>query len=180
MYKHICNTSLSLYIYIYTYVYTYVYYCHHNIILLRYRAPELLLFPQVGEEQRETRRGGPDHPEGENISRGLLDFSARAGLHAFPYETSLRIELRSPNVSEKIQVLQPPPSSAHRVPPIRATSRRWTSGRWAASSAKRASLWQFFAVAFSKCENLQNQGTLRKPCPRESCKETVRAFSRPA
>ena len=61
---------------------------------------------------------GPDHPEGETISRWFVYFSVGAGLNVFPCEISSRSELRSSNISEKIWVLQPPPSSAHRVPPI--------------------------------------------------------------
>ena len=37
---------------------------------------------------------------------------------------SSRSELGSPNISEKIWVLQPPPSSAHRVPPRKGSERR--------------------------------------------------------
>ena len=43
-----------------------------------------------------------DHPEGKHVSWWLWDFSARAGLDALAYEISLRSELRSPNISEKI------------------------------------------------------------------------------
>ena len=76
-----------------------------------------------GREVRDMQRG-PDHPEGKRMSRLCLDFSARAGLNVFPYDISLRSELRSQNISEKIYVLQPPPSSAHRVPLTEAAAPR--------------------------------------------------------
>ena len=71
--------------YIYKYIYTYIY---------------IYIICQ-GRAVRDMRRG-PDQPEGESISRRLLDLSARAGLNTCPYKTSLRSELGSPNISEKI------------------------------------------------------------------------------
>ena len=52
--------------------------------------------PKMGQGRavRDMQRG-PDHPEGEDISRGLLGFSARAGLNVFPYDISLKSELGS-------------------------------------------------------------------------------------
>ena len=47
-----------------------------------------------------------------------MDFSVRAVLNISPHELSLKRELRSQLISEKISVLQSPPSSAHRVPLI--------------------------------------------------------------
>ena len=57
-----------------------------------------------GRARRAVRdmQRGPDHPGGKNIPRCFSDFSARAGLNVFPYETSLRSELRSQNISKKI------------------------------------------------------------------------------
>ena len=92
---------------IYIYIYIYIYICPASPLA---RA-------RVKEEQRRANERGP-HPEGENISRSCLDLSVRTVLNAFPCEVSLRSELRSPNISEKTSVLQPPPGSAHRVPPI--------------------------------------------------------------
>ena len=46
-----------------------------------------------------------------------MDFSARAGLNVSPCDKYLGGELSNRHVSEKLWVLQPPPSSAHRVPP---------------------------------------------------------------
>ena len=63
----------------------------------------------------ETCRGGRTT---QKAKRFCLDFSARAGLNVFPYEISSRSELGSPDISGKIWGLQPPPSSAHRVPPV--------------------------------------------------------------
>ena len=77
--------------------------------------------------QRHER--GPDHPEGENRSRWFLDFSVRAVLNVFPYEISLGSELRSQIISEKIQVLQPAPSSVPRVLLIRVPSFQTGSGQ---------------------------------------------------
>ena len=49
-----------------------------------------------------SHESGPDHPEGENISRRCLDSSARAGLNVSPYDISLRSVLRSQDISEEI------------------------------------------------------------------------------
>ena len=65
-------------------------FCEIDVSLLSLRnqprtAPNLF---QRGVEY--GKYGGPDHPEGENISRWSLDFSARAGLNVSFYETPLR------------------------------------------------------------------------------------------
>ena len=72
--------------------------CERNIPFLR--AGALQSRSRNYSQRREVRdcKGGQtaQMPEGENISRWFLDFSARAGLNVSPCEISLRSEAGSP------------------------------------------------------------------------------------
>ena len=120
IYMHISiyiNKYIIKYIYIYIHIYMYIYTICISLSLYIYiYIYNSSCYQTQGRAMRDMQRG-PDHPEGETISRWCLDLSARAVLRVSPYDTSLRSEFRSQDASEKIQVLQPPPSSAHRVPP---------------------------------------------------------------
>ena len=118
MYTYI-HTYMCIYTYIHTYIHPEECLCLQTPVL-----PHVLGQVRHGRgakgqtqvleaEPRKTLNGncnqgneryaeGPDHQEGKHISRCVLDFSGRAGLNAFPYDISLRSELKRPNISEKI------------------------------------------------------------------------------
>ena len=112
------DIHMYIYIYIYTYIFLFYSFTRGQALhaLPRRRAPAAA----PGDRGRAVQRyaEGARPPRRRNHISVILDSSARAGLDVFPYEVSLRSELRSPSISEKICVLQPPPSSAHRVPPV--------------------------------------------------------------
>ena len=73
-----------------------VVYCH---IMVYY----IILYYSICQGRAvQSHDRGPEHPEGQTISRLFLDFAVRAVLNGFPYDISLRSELGNQNIYEKI------------------------------------------------------------------------------